>query len=132
VKHQTRRVWERRENGKTVKVRRTTNAERWDMESKSFKMRPVTYDTTFRQAEDYVTYEGDFLIEIDVEGIAARMAGQAAHSKQGKATLAHGLIKAKRLSMVETNRERREFPLPADTVLLEAKGETNDKAHSDS
>lgn len=72
------------------------------------------YQTTQETKWEVVTFDGSFSVEIDVEGIARRLCGTAAHAKTGKSTCMSGLVKAKLL--VANPIARKVVTNPVDTT----------------
>lgn len=100
-------TWVRHEKIKNVRVHVAASSPVYD------------YTTTFRQSEEIVTYSGEFVVEIDIETIARDLAKKAANNSTGKSSYMGGLVKAKLCSKSEVKREKKEYPLPENTKLLD-------------
>lgn len=70
------------------------------------------FETQFAAEEEFITYEGNFRIEIDVEGILSDLCYRAAMNSKGVTKYLGGKVKVTRLSANEVSRRTRVNPLP--------------------
>jgi hypothetical protein len=77
------------------------------------------YKSTQVIAEEHVIYGGDFEVEVDIDAILRYAAHSAANNKNGRSQQLGGWIKAKRLSMKELQRLKKDYPVAANATQLE-------------
>jgi hypothetical protein len=69
------------------------------------------FESTQVTKEARITYEAQFRIEIDVEGIIDMLTMRAGYNASGKSAYLGGLVKAVRLNCKEIAREVKEYPI---------------------
>jgi hypothetical protein len=93
--------WQRVRATKRIKVARISDNE----ETRRY------YGHTHTLEKNFADMDGDFVVEIDIDGIVRRLVGTAAHNASGKSTALSGMVKAKRIKERVVSERTETYPI---------------------
>ena len=93
--------WQRVQTTKRVKVARRTDND----ETRRY------YGHTHTLEKKFSDMDGEFVVDIDIDGIVRRLVGTAAHNASGKSTALGGMIKATRVKERVVSERTETFPI---------------------
>ena len=110
----------------TKLVREYTTERRAVVAKRRVRLKAAGYYSPHTEAAQMRRWSEDSVVEItiDVEALCKQLAARAIHTKTGKSTTFHGIIKAKVTQRVEHNVKLEDMPLQDGYEIVEPKKET--------